>query len=181
INSDPFFKPDWSFEFLRSINYITHFAVIRKKLVDEVGGFRPGYEGAQDWDLFLRTTIKTDQIYHVPTILYSWRKSETSTAQSASAKDYAYVNQKKVLQADVERRGLKADIEWQIPNFMWRVSYRIEKSPRVSIIIPTKDLPEIIEQCLRSIREKTSYRNYEVLIVDTGSVNAKTWQVYEKY
>src|SRR5690606_32657433 len=88
---NPFFKPDWSPEFLRSINYITHFSVIRRKLVNKVGGFRPGYEGAQDWDLFLRVSRQTSNIHHIPTVLYSWRKSENSTAQQPSAKDYAYV------------------------------------------------------------------------------------------
>jgi len=120
---EPFFKPDWSYEFLRSINYITHFAVIDKDLVKKVKGFRPGYEGAQDWDLFLRISRELETVYHIPTIIYSWRKSETSTASAPSAKDYAYINQKKALEDDISSRGLKAELSWQIPFSMWRVDY----------------------------------------------------------
>lgn len=178
---DPFFKPDWSPEFLRSINYITHFAVLRRKLVEKVGGFRPGYEGAQDWDLFLRISRKTDKIHHIPTVLYSWRKSEASTAQAPSAKDYAYVNQKKALKDDIKQRGYEAKLDWQIMFSMWRVQYKLKKETLVSIIIPTKDQFDYIERCLRSIREKTTYKNFEVVIADTGSTDQRVWDLYDEY
>lgn len=178
---DPFFKPNWSFEYLRSVNYITHFAVLEKKLIDKIGGFRKGYEGAQDWDLFLRASRHTNNIYHVPKVLYSWRMSENSTAQRPSAKNYAYVNQKKALKNDVKSRGLEASIEWEIPFSMWRVRYEVKNKPLVSIIIPTKDQYDFIERCLRSIREKTSYTNIELIIVDTGSTDKRVWNLYEEY
>lgn len=177
---EPFFKLSWSPEFLRSVNYITHFAVIKHNLVKKVGGFRKGYEGAQDWDLFLRISRETDKIHHIPTILYSWRKSPTSTASAPSAKDYAYVNQKKALQDDVKARGLKADIRWQIPLSMWRVDYKLAKPPKVSIVIPTKNQYEFISQCLKSI-EKTTYKNFEIVVVDTGSDDDAVWGLYDEY
>lgn len=178
IHSEPFFKPDWSFEFLRSINYITHFSVLRRSLVRKVGGFRPGYEGAQDWDLFLRLTRETDNIHHIPTVLYSWRKSATSTAQAPSAKDYAYINQKKALEDDVKSRNMQAEISWQIPFSMWKVAYKT-KDPLVSIVIPTKNQFEYIARCLRSIKEKTTYKNFEIIIVDTGTTEQEVWDLYK--
>lgn len=92
---DPFFKPDWSPDFLRSINYITHFAVIKKNLIIEVGGFRKEYDGAQDWDLFLRTTRIAKNIHHIPKVLYGWRMSDTSTAKDVNTKPYVISAQKK--------------------------------------------------------------------------------------
>jgi GT2 family glycosyltransferase len=180
-HSDAFFKPDWSPEFLRSINYITHFAVIRRELVEKIGGFRPGYEGAQDWDLFLRISRETQNIHHIPKVLYSWRMIESSTALQPSAKDYAYVNQKKALEDDIKTRGLNADIEWEIPFSMWHVAYKLKTNPKVSIIIPTKDQHGFISRCLESIKEKTTYDNFEIIIVDTGSTDENVWELYDKY
>ena len=178
---NPFFKPDWSFEFLRSINYITHFAVLDTKLVRKVGGFREGYEGAQDWDLFLRASRTLKTVYHVPKILYSWRMSPNSTAQAPSSKDYAYINQKKVLEDDINSRGLKAKLDWQIPFSMWRVRYEPKRESLVSIIIPTKNQYAFIKRCLESISEKTTYKNFEVVIVDTGSTEENVWDLYDDY
>lgn len=178
---DPFFKPDWSPEFLRSINYITHFAVLDRQLVNGVGGFRAGYEGAQDWDLFLRASRKVSTVYHVPTIIYSWRKSDSSTAKTHAAKDYAYVSQKKALRDDIDARGLKARLEWQIPYLMWRVNYEVAGEPLVSIVIPTKDQYGYIKRCLASIKAKAGYPNFEVVIVDTGSTDERVWAAYEAY
>ena len=90
---EPFFKPDWSPNFLNSCNVITHFATIRATVMKRIGGFTIGTHGAQDWDLFLRITQQTQNVYHIPKILYHWRKSETSTAMNADSKPYAYINQ----------------------------------------------------------------------------------------
>lgn len=179
IHSEPFFKPDWSFEYLRSVNYITHFAVLKKSLVNKIGGFRPGYEGTQDWDLFLRASRETDQIIHIPKVIYSWRKSADSTAQRPEAKNYAYVNQKKALEDDVRVRGYRATVEWEIPYSMWRVQYEVKNNPLVSIVIPTKNQYDFISTCLQSILEKTTYKNYEVVVVDTGSDDQAVWDLYE--
>jgi glycosyltransferase involved in cell wall biosynthesis len=193
---DPFFKPDWSPDYLRSINYITHFAVLKKSLIDKIGGFRVGTEGAQDWDLFLRATFyleknighchpldKKSPIQHIPTILYSWRKTSQSTASkkyASTVKNYAYKNQKKVLEDDLKRRGYEGWVEPTKYLGLWRVRYKIIGNPLVSIIIPTKDKYEYISRCLNSIVKKTTYKNYELIIVDTGSTDKKVWQLYEK-
>jgi glycosyltransferase involved in cell wall biosynthesis len=193
---DPFFKPDWSPDYLRSINYITHFAVLKKSLIDKIGGFRVGTEGAQDWDLFLRASFyleknighchpldKKNPIQHISTILYSWRKTSQSTASekhASTVKNYAYKNQKKVLEDDLKRRGYEGWVEPTKYLGLWRVRYKIIGNPLVSIIIPTKDKYEYISRCLNSIIKKTSYKNYELVIVDTGSTDRKVWQLYEK-
>ncbi len=185
---DPFFKPDWSPDFLRSLNYITHFAVIKKSLIHKVGAFRKGYEGAQDWDLFLRATLETEKknvknkIIHIPSILYSWRKSSLSTSSPEhiqTIKKYAINNQKKVLESDLANRKLKGKVISTEYLGLWRVKYNIIGNPLVSIIIPTKDQYELIKPCLESIIEKSTYKNYELIIVDTGSKNKDIWKLYE--
>ncbi|NTU46245.1 glycosyltransferase family 2 protein [Candidatus Roizmanbacteria bacterium] len=180
---DPFFKPDWSPDYLRSINYITHFSVLRKSDLVKIGGFRKGYEGAQDWDLLLRFTRKTNAIAHIPTILYSWRKSETSTASEkhvTSAKSYAFINQKKALESDAKARFPSSEVLETKYLGLWRVRYFIQKNPLVSIIIPTKDKFEYIRSCLNSIYSKTTYNNFEVIVVDTGSSDQKVIKLYEE-
>jgi len=195
-HTDPFFKPDWSPDYLRSINYITHFAVLKKSLVKKIGGFRIGTEGAQDWDLFLRASFwleknighchpldKKNPIQHIQTVLYSWRKTKQSTASekhASTVKNYAYLNQKKVLEDDIKRRGYEGWVEPTKYLGLWRVRYKIIGHPLVSIIIPTKDKYEYIFRCLNSIIKKTTYKNYELVIVDTGSTDKKVWQLYEK-
>lgn len=178
---EPFFKPDWSPDFLNSCNMITHFATIRASVMREVGGFTPGTQGAQDWDLFLKITERTSNIRHIAKILYIWRKSETSTAHNADSKPYAYINQGKVLRYSLARRG---DNSLAKPHpaalGFWRVEHAIEKLALVSIIIPTKNNFELIKQCVDSIIEKTTYPNFEIVIVDTGSTDKRVFEYYEK-
>lgn len=184
-HNDPFFKPDWSPDYLRSINYITHFCVIKTSLVRKVNGFRVGYEGAQDWDLFLRITnlLKSDSIFHVPKILYSWRKSVSSTASEKnglSVKSYAYANQKKALENDLESKKISGWVETTDGLGSWRVRYNIKGNPKISIIIPTKDKHEYISVCLNSILKKTTYSNFELIIIDTGSKDENIWNFYDQ-
>jgi glycosyltransferase involved in cell wall biosynthesis len=123
---EPTFKPDWSPELLLSTNYLSHLSVIRKKLVDSVGGFREGYEGSQDYDLFLRITEKTNNIEHVPDILYSWRKIPGSTAMTYGQKGYANKTSMKALKDTIKRRNLNATlVEGESPGF-----FRVEYSKR---------------------------------------------------
>lgn len=177
-HSEPFFKPDWNPDFLRTCNYITHFATLKKGLMEDIGGFRPGTEGAQDWDVFLRATEATDKIFHIPKIVYSWRKSLTSTAMTADAKGYAYENQKKVMQNDIERRGYSGEARTTYYKGYWRIHYDIIDKPKISIIIPTKDRLEFIQECVSSIISNTKYPNYEIAIVDTGSSDTRVWDYY---
>lgn len=186
-HSDPFFKPNWSLDYLRSINYITHFTVIKKDLVDKVGGFRPGFEGAQDWDLFLRITRQLHDnlpaIQHIPKILYSWRKSSESTASEKyiqKIKNYVYPSQKKSLEEDLKKRGYTGKVLLTEYLGLWRVKYDIIGEPLVSIIIPTKDQYQYISKCLNFISKKTTYKNFELIIVDTGSRDKKVWELYDR-
>ncbi len=177
----PYFKPDWSPDTLLSLNYICHLTVIRTKLVREVGGFAVGLEGAQDHDLFLKVTEKTERIYHIPKILYHWRMAETSTAAKLSNKDYASDKGKQVIEAALKRRSLKARVEKDAVSTYYRVIYNLKKEPLVSVIIPTKDYAKTTEKCLQSIYKKTTYNNYEVIVVDNRSEEAATFELVRKY
>lgn len=177
---EPFFKPDWSPDFLLGCNYITHFAVLRRSIVEKIGGFRVGTEGAQDWDLFLRFTAQTQRVHHIPKILYSWRKSPTSTAKTAKSKPYAYINQMRVLRdAMVANRTPASVLSSPFMGF-WFVKHTVQKLPLVSIIIPTKDNYDVIKNCLDSIIENTTYPAYEIVIVDTGSTDGRVDELYKK-
>jgi GT2 family glycosyltransferase len=180
IHVEPHFKPDWSPDFLNSCNYITHFATIRHSVMKKVKGFTPGSQGAQDWDLFLRISQVTDKIYHIPRILYTWRKSETSTAQSANSKPYAYINQKKILRHYLADKQVNASVEGHPSMGFWRVKYGILGTPLISIVIPTKNCRKLIDQCVDSILVKTSYPYFEIVIVDTGSNDPDIQKYYNQ-
>ena len=166
---EPFFKPDWSPELLLSCMYTCHFSLYRRKLVDEIGGFRSGFEGAQDYDLMLRVTACTKRILHIPKVLYHWRKSPTSTAADGQAKSFSTDVGLRALREHVERAGLQAEvIATDRPN-SYRVKPRIRGTPLISIIIPHKDHPTMLDKCIHTIDARTTYRNYELIIVDNGS------------
>lgn len=178
-HTDPFFKPDWSPDFLYSCNYITHFAVLRRSLVEKVGSFRLGTEGAQDWDLFLRVTRATKKIHHIPMILYSWRLSATSTAKTSSSKPYAYINQLRVLRDSLATTKTAGSVFGSHFMGFWRVRYHLKTNPLVSIIIPTKDSYEHIKSCVESIIERTTYPYFEVILVDTGTTDQRVLDLYQ--
>jgi GT2 family glycosyltransferase len=177
---DPFFKPDYNPDMFLSVNYLCHLSVIRKSLVKKVGGFRLGYDGSQDYDLFLRVLEHTDKIVHIPKILYHWRMIETSTAASTSAKLYAYEAAKKALADAMKRRGIEIE---GVYDGLWlgsyRVKYKIKGNPKVSIIIPTKDKVDVLKRCIESILNKTTYQNYEIIIVDNNSQEERTFEYYK--
>src|SRR5262245_59245551 len=170
---EPFFKPDWSPDLLLSMNYITHFTVFRRSLLEAIGGFRYGYEGAQDYDILLRGTEKTNRIAHVPKILYHWRMVDTSSASSARAKPLTSGSGRRVLEDALKRRGYEASIEVLAPS-RYRARYKIRKFPLVSIIIPTKDQVQLLQQCVASIEEKTNHHPYEIVVIDNNSINPET-------
>lgn len=176
---EPMFKPDWSPDLFLNANYLCHLVVARRTVVNEVGGFRPGYDGAQDYDLLLRLIERTERIYHIPKVLYHWRKSVGSTASSPEAKPYAISAGHAALEDAVSRRGLAARVEpGQLPA-TYRVRYTLPSPPRVSIIIPTRDQAEILERCLISLRQ-TAYPDYEVFLVDNRSQKASTKALFDK-
>ena len=175
---DPFFKPDWSPDLELSSNYVTHFSVYRRELVERVGGFRKGFEGSQDYDLALRVTEQTDRIAHVRKVLYTWRKVPGSAAASTGAKPYAYVAAKKALSEALERRGIDGWVEEGQSLGWYRIRYPIRGDPLVSIIIPTRDRADLLRKCLDRISRST-YRRVEVIVVDNGSVEEATRALLE--
>jgi GT2 family glycosyltransferase len=170
----PFFKPDWSPELLMSVNYVTHFSVYRREVLERVGGFREGYNGSQDYDLVLRVTEQTDRIAHIPLPLYAWRKVPGSAAASLDYKDYAYDAGTRALEDALRRRGRVAQVEEALVEGRYRVRYEIEGSPKVTIVIPTRDKVDMLRACVESVRRRTTYPNYEIVIVDNQSEDPRT-------
>ena len=177
---DPHFKPDFSPDTLLGVNYICHFVLLRKKIVDKLGGFRSEYDGAQDYDLFLRFTEETKNIYHIPKILYHWRKVPGSTAATLENKNYAVERGKKAVEDALKRRNIPAEVHVPMDFTYYNVEYKYKKEPKISIIIPTKDYVDILEKCIDSIYEKTTYKNYEIIICDNNSIEPETKDYLKK-
>ena len=177
--SAPFYKPDWSPERLRTQMYTCHLSVLRRSLVDEVGGFDAAYEGSQDWDLVLRVTERARKVVHVPRVLYHWRLLPGSTAaEGEAAKPYAYDAGTRVLQAHCDRIGLQAAVERDLAHSgVYHLRPALTRHPRVSIVIPTRgDRREVraaevtlVTHCVRSIVEETTYPDYEIIVVADAS------------
>ena len=180
LHQDPFFKPDWCPDSFLSRMYTCHLGVYRRSLVNEIGNFRVGFEGSQDYDLVLRVTEKTDKIYHLPDVLYHWRIHSESTASDSEAKPYAANAAQKAIAEAIARRGEPGEVTTK-PNLpgVYTVRYQIKEPKLVSIIIPTKDLADTLDVCLRSIFSKTTYPNYEVIVIDNGSSEAKTQECFD--
>ncbi len=175
---NPCFKPDWNPDLFLSYNYITHLAVYKAKPLKELGGFREGYEGSQDYDLTLRFTkrLPSKCIRHIPHILYHWR-----SVADLESKGYAIETALKAITSHLDNLNIKAQVSL-IPNLetMFRVKYTIPKpEPLVSIIIPTRDNPELLMVCLESIWSKTTYTNYEIIIADNQSSDSKTLDYFK--
>ncbi len=175
----PFFKPDWSPDTILSHMYTCHLGVYRTTLVRGIGGFRVGFEGSQDYDLVLRLTEKTDKIYHIPKVLYHWRTIRGSTALIHHSKSYAYESGLKAIREALDRRG-EAGWAENVVNYpgQYLIHFPVIGNPLISIVIPTKDHPQMLDRCLKSIFEKTSYRPFEVVIVDNGSVQEETHDLF---
>lgn len=170
---EPFFKPAWTPDLLLSTMYICHFGVYRRRIVDEIGGFRGAFDGSQDYDLALRFTERTRRIVHIPKILYHWRKVATSAAGNADAKPYAYDAGRRALADALHRRAIQGTVEPGVAPGFYRVR-RQTRPEKVSIIIPTRDRLNLLRACVESIESKTDYKSYEILIVDNGSHDEAT-------
>jgi O-antigen biosynthesis protein len=175
-NCEPFFKPDWSPELLLSYMYTCHFSLYRRELVNQIGGFRPGFEGAQDYDLMLRVAQRSDRILHIPKVLYHWRKSPASTAADPGARSGSINAGLRALREHIERVGLESEVMVTDRPNSYRVKPSIRGTPLVSIIIPHKDHPAMLDKCIQSIKNRTTYRNYELIIVDNGSSSPEARQ-----
>ena len=178
---DPYFKSDFGPDTLRANNYICHFSVFRKDLMEKLGGFRSEFDGAQDYDILLRMSEIAEHIYHIPKILYHWRVHELSTAKAgAHAKPYAYEAGKKAVQAHIDRLGLKGTVEAGNTLGTYKVNYEVIGNPKVSIIIPNKDYASTLKVCLKSIIKLTTYKNYEIIVVENNSTEDETFEYYKK-
>ncbi|MBK8506186.1 MAG: glycosyltransferase family 2 protein [Saprospiraceae bacterium] len=176
---DPHFKPDWSPETFGSMMYTCHLSVFRKSMLVGLGGFRVGFEGSQDYDLVLRVTEQTDRIYHIPKILYHWRKIPGSAADSTNAKGYAYVSAIKALESRLERQGIEGSVE----HGKWVGSYRVRPnfgSPQVGIIIPFRDEIKMTSECVRSVLGST-YRNYKIYLVSNDTSDANLSRIKQSF
>lgn len=179
--SQPFFKTDWAPDILLATNYICHFGVYRKTIIDEIGGFRKGYEGAQDYDLVLRFTEKTDKIFHIQKILYHWRMISNSTAVNPESKGYAFEAGLKSLEDALERRGIKGTVTHGAFPGVYTIAYEIVNNGLVSVIIPTRDNAADLKACIESIYEKTIYQNFEIVVADNGSEKEETFKLFEYF
>ena len=176
----PHFKPDFNLDLLRSNNYICHFFVAKKELIERVGAFRKEFNGAQDYDLILRCTEEAENIVHVPKILYHWRVHKESTSDNPMSKMYAYDAGKKAIEEHLKRCDTSGEVSHTKDLGFYRVKYPVQGEPLVSILIPNKDQVDSLDKCLRSIEEKTDYHNYEIVIIENNSEKEETFRYYEK-
>lgn len=176
----PHFKPDFNLDLLRSNNYFCHFVVAARELIRQAGEFRAEFNGAQDYDLVLRCVEKAGHIAHVPRILYHWRVHKASTADNPLSKMYAYDAGKRAIEEHLKRCGETGEVSHTKDLGFYRVRYALEGSPLVSILIPNKDQADTLETCIRSIKEKTEYPDYEIIVIENNSEEEKTFEYYKK-
>jgi len=181
---DPYFKPDWNPELFYSQNLISHLGVYRTAMVRQVGGFREGFEGSQDYEMALRVVEETQpaRIRHIPLILYHWRAIPGSAALDVHQKSYATDAARLAVEAHFTRTGVEATIE-PAPHapYYQRIRYKVpEPRPHVTIIIPTKDRADLLSTCVTSIVSRSTYRQFDVLIVDNGSSEPESHAYFER-
>lgn len=176
----PHFKPDYAPDTLRSNNYICHFSVFSRKLLDKVGGFRKEFDGSQDYDIILRLTEQAQKIVHIPKILYFWRAHKNSVASNIAAKPYTLVAAKKALTEHLQRVGLKGEVlDSKVPS-TYRIQYEIADHPLISILIPNKDHWKDLKKCLDSIFQLSTYQNFEIIIIENNSTDLETFSYYKQ-
>ena len=176
----PNMKPDFNLDLLRSNNYICHLFVVRRILMEKVGGFRKEFDGAQDYDFILRCTEEAEKIAHVHKVLYHWRTHEKSTSDNPESKIYAFHAGRRAVESHLQRLGIQAEVEETCDLGYYRVKYPVTGSPLVSILIPNKDQLQTLKKCLKSIWEKTEYTNYEILIIENNSTEKETFEFYKR-
>jgi glycosyltransferase involved in cell wall biosynthesis len=173
LRGDPYFKTDWNRELFYGQNYIIHVACYKTDIINAIGGFRVEFEGSQDYDLTLRyiEKIQDHEISHVPRILYHWRISDLSTSKNIQNKKYSVTNGIKALNEHLNRIGIEATTEI-VHGQYYKINYSLPKDlPLVTIIIPTKNNYLYLKKCIDSILEKTTYLNYEILIINNNSTD----------
>lgn len=176
------FKPDFAIDNLRANNYICHFSVFARELLDGTELFRPRFDGSQDHDMILRLTDRAKCVVHVPKLMYYWRSHPGSTAAGIEAKPYAVESAKGAVADHLRRHGFE---HFQITSTrafetIFKIRYQIMGSPLISIIIANKDHVQDLKRCIDSIFEKSTYENFEVIIVENNSTEKSTWDYYEE-
>ncbi|PTB20706.1 glycosyl transferase family 2 [Trinickia symbiotica] len=184
IRSQPYFKSDFNYDLFLGQNMITHLGTYRTSVMREIGGFRDEFNGSQDYDLALRFLDHSGEraIHHIPRVLYHWREHQESTASTHEAKPYAHTAAMRAIEEHLQRAGVKGHVE-PAPGASGynKVCYELpEKQPSIDIIIPTRDAAHLVKQCVASIREKTTYTNYRITIIDNGSVQQATHDLFAR-
>lgn len=175
----PHYKPDFSPDYLRSINYICHLTTFSRELYQKVGGFRREFDGSQDYDMILRLTEQAERVVHIPKVLYYWRAHKDSVAMDIHAKDYCINTAQKALTEHLQRIGLSGEVENGQYLSSYRIRYEIVGNPLISILIPNKDHVDELERCLKSIQERSTYKNYEIIIIENNSEKRETFEYYD--
>jgi GT2 family glycosyltransferase len=176
----PHFKPDYAPDTLRANNYICHLTTFQASLLETVGEFRPECDGSQDFDMVLRLTEQAKKIVHIPKILYYWRSHPNSVASGIGAKPYVIAAAKKAIADHLDRVGLKGEVLDSAVPSMYRLKYDIIGNPLVSILIPNYEHKAELKTCLESIYEKTTYPNFEVLVIENNSSSREIFEYYEE-
>ncbi len=178
IYTEPLLKPDYNFYMLRSTNYIGHGMAIKKSLVQAAGGMRAEFDGASGYDFALRCCERAKKVCHIPHILYHCRRmaEQKSSADICAAWDMG----KQALAAHYNRTGAEAEVQWAQESGTYRTKWKIKGQPKVAVIIPNMDHAQDLEKCVRSIADKTTYGNYEIVIVENNSREKRTFSCYEK-
>ncbi|HEY6237247.1 MAG TPA: glycosyltransferase family 2 protein [Candidatus Elarobacter sp.] len=179
--SEPYFKPDWAPDSLLARMYTGHLAAFRRALVTELGGFRTGFEGSQDYDLVLRLTERTERIRHIPRVLYHWRIHPASTASSAASKGYAYEAGRRALEAALARRGEPGRVEQLAQPGTYAVRYALQRPEKISIVMPTRDHGDDVERALASVFAAPAYPDFEVVLVDNGSTDPASLATFARW
>ena len=172
---EPYFKPDFSPDLLHTNNYICHFTIIKKSIANDIGGFREGLDGSQDHDIIIRAAAASERIVHIPRILYHWRKIPGSTAVEYDSKSYAWEAGRKAVEDQLQKQEEGVHVEFGTLKGTYRVHREIHGEPLVSIIIPFKDKPELLDSCLDSILNRSSYQNIEIIGVSNNSEQELTF------
>lgn len=178
----PHFKPDYNPDLLCTVNYICHLFVVDREIIRQVGMLRKEFDGAQDYDFIFRCveTVKPEEIYHIPKILYHWRCHEDSTAENPESKTYAFEAGKRAIEEHYKRTGIHAEVLQGEFLGLYRTRFIRDYDPLISIIIPNKDHIEDLKRCMDSIDQKSTYRNYEYIIVENNSTQEETFRYYKK-
>ena len=179
-HTQPHMKPDFNLDLLRANNYICHFLVVKRTLVEKIGAFREGFNGAQDHDFVFRCSEEANKIKHIPRVLYHWRTHQASTADNPASKLYAYESGIRAVEESLKRQGQSGIVTHTKDYGFYKVTYPVQGEPLVSIIIPNKDNKATLKQCIDSIKEKSSYKNFEILIVENNSEKEETFAYYKE-